>query len=71
MVHPSSLGWRSEVLPILMRYSEPTLPGMKLWSLEVMVHFTAKSVVCCKNIVTLSERSSDISEWTLLATSLT
>ena len=71
MVHPSSLGWCNAVLPILVRCPEPTLPGVKLWSLEVMVHFAAKSVLCCKYIVTLSERSSDISEWTSLVRSLT
>ena len=38
---------------------------------EVMVHFAAKSVLCCKNIVTLREISSDISEWTYLARLLT
>lgn len=26
--------------------------------------FTAKSVLCCKKVVSLSKRSSDISEWT-------
>lgn len=64
MLHPSFLARCGAVLLILAGCSEPSLPDVKPWILEDKVHFAAKSVLCCKKVVTLNKRSSDISEWT-------
>lgn len=68
---PSSKGRCNAVLPTWMRCCEPALPGAKLLSLEVTVYFETKPILCCKSIVTLSKRSSNVSEWTSLVISLT
>lgn len=53
MVHHSFLVRCSAVLLILAGCSEPSLPCVKPWSLEVKAHFAAKSVLCCKKVATL------------------
>lgn len=52
-MHHPFLARCGAVLLILAGCSEPSLPDVKPWSLEVKVHFAAKSVLCCKKVVTL------------------
>lgn len=46
-----------------MRCHRTALPTVKLQSLEIVVHFVMKPVLYCKNVVTLSKSSSNVSEW--------